>query len=148
MPHAKRVAVAGHEQTGRLVAIEVPLEIPREGRVLGRVFRDGQGNARVRGAAPELAQPARRRVAERYTGEGSGDAAADIGGAPHRGEIHKTARDEIRAADVKGQRREGPPFAVKVSVCRNWQYGQRRRGWRWRGRRRALPGSQAVQHLL
>ena len=112
MAHAQGVAVAGHVQTGRLVSVEVPLQITHHRQVLGRVLGDGQGNARVRGAGPELLHPARRGVAQRNRGEGSCDAAPDVGGAPHRGEIHKTARGEIRAADAKGKRREGPPFGV------------------------------------
>ena len=91
--------------------------------------------------------PARRGVAERNGGEGGRDAAPDVGGAPHRGEIHKAARGEIRAADVKGKRREGPPFGVHFGG--GVAGGRRcRRGLRWSGSRRALRGHQMVQQFL
>ena len=114
MAHAEGAAVAGHVQAGRLVAVEIPLDIAGDRHALGGVVGDGQGNARVRGAGSKLVHPARHGVTERNAGEGSRDAAPDVGGSPDRGKIHETAWSEIRPADVEGERRKGPSLVVDL----------------------------------
>ena len=98
------MAVAGHKNIGRIVAQKVDLVVAGH-VILAELFGGLQADARVGCRKARFCEMSPDRVAERNRKKVCSARVARIRRAEDAGEIHESARCELRSADLERERR-------------------------------------------